>query len=136
MDVDFSSTIFFAISFALAAAAGAWLRYVLSSVVQKIYGKPFPLGLFLVNVLGCLGFGAFMGLSQGMLNDIFMFSENFKTIIFTAFFGSFTTFSTYIFEADIFLKNKQYPALMLHIFGQITLGLLAFMAGNYIFVKF
>ncbi len=135
VNADFSDSLVFALCFALAAGAGALLRYVLSTGLQKIYGKTFPLGLFVVNVLGCFGFGAFVELTKNIQSDIFIFSENLKIIIFTAFFGSFTTFSTLIFEADIFLKNKKYLQLSIHLFGQIAVGFMAFASAKFIFFQ-
>ncbi len=134
MNTDFFSTFYFTCIFALAAGAGAFLRYALNSFFQKIWGKQFPLGIFTVNILGCFVFGLIVGLDQSLQNNVFMLPENLKTILLTAFLGSFTTFSTFIFDADNFLKNKNFLLLIYYVMGQIFIGLLAFWGGTKIFL--
>ncbi len=135
--MDLKQPLIFALTFALAAGVGAFCRYALSNGIEKICGRSLqPWGLFTVNILGCFGFGLIMGLEQSAKMNIFTLSEDLKTLILTGFLGSFTTFSTFIFEADLFLKNKKYSQLALHIIGQIGIGFLAFYLGIYIFSLF
>ncbi len=135
--MDLQSTFFFALAFAVAACCGAFLRYALTQGVERFCGKKlFPWGLFAVNTLGCLGFGIITGISQNISPTFLVLPESMETIILSAFLGSFTTFSSFIFEADIFLKNKKYLQLTLHISGQICIGFGAFFLGKHIFSHF
>ncbi len=109
----------FALLFSLAAATGAFLRHICNTALKKRTGDFFPWGIFCVNTLGCFGFGCVFALTEHTT----LFHENIKSILLTAFLGSFTTFSTYIFDGNIFLKKSQYFKFTYYILGQILLGL-------------
>ena len=129
-------TFFNSLYFALAAAAGALSRYVLTSLLAHIFTQyvkhkqrvnssyipyVFPWGLCTVNLLGCIGFGFFIS----MVNKCIIIDREVQQIILVAFLGSFTTFSSFILELDILLKNKKYSYIALYIFVQVFLGTLA-----------
>ncbi len=118
-------TPFFALLFSLAAASGAFLRHICNTALKKRIAGFFPWGIFCVNILGCFGFGCILALTEHTT----LFHENIKTLLLTAFLGSFTTFSTFIFDGNIFLKNSQYINFTYYILGQILLGLGLFWLG-------
>ncbi len=124
-----SHSLFFALAFGLAAASGAYLRHICNTALKKWTGNFFPWGIFCVNILGCFGFGCVLALGEHTP----WLEENFKTILLTAFFGSFTTFSSYIFDGHIFLKNKEYLKLSFYVGAQIVLGLGFFWAGMHFY---
>ncbi len=137
--------------FALAAAAGAFSRLTCSLIIEKIAHtlrvatqkdrpleeiKPqesdtfvFPWSICIVNTLGCLGFG----LSLSFIQTHSSLDTTWKTILCTGFFGSFTTFSTYIFEIYFLWKDGYYAACFCYIFGQLAFGTLAFYVGFKLF---
>ncbi len=112
---------FFAVAFALAAASGAALRHICNTALKSYLGQAFPWGIFCVNILGCFGFGCVLALTEHTP----WLQENTKTILLTAFLGAFTTFSSLIFDADTFLKSKQFIKLSFYIGGQIIFGIAA-----------
>ena len=109
----------------VAGALGSMARYGLSAFVGHWTGNAFPWGIFVVNVLGCFLFGAiWAGLSVFHLLD-----DAARIVLLTGFMGAFTTFSTFLFDSDVMLRNGDWGALALNLVGQIVLGLAALRAG-------
>ncbi len=132
--------------FALAAGAGAFLRFMCSALVARLalhlcqkYTKTapipsvlssqiaptFPWSIFSVNILGCLAFGITLSFTQ----NLYPLSIELKSCVFTGFFGAFTTFSTYIFEIYTLWKDGYYISCFFYFFGQLALGGLAMWVG-------
>lgn len=113
---------------ALAGALGTLARFGLSGFINGIMGSmgsAFPWGIFVTNVLGCFLFGAVW--SMAGIHQIL--SDSTRIILLTGFMGSFTTFSTFIFDSQSLLENSNWTALSLNICGQILLGMLALQCG-------
>ncbi len=109
----------------MAGGLGALARYGLTGLVHRGFGATFPLGTAVVNIAGCLAFGLIWGLTESRLE---LSPEN-RLIILTGFVGSFTTFSTFIFEAGMLIRESQWLHALASIFGQNLLGVLALVAG-------
>lgn len=110
---------------AICGAAGALARFGLSGLVFRIYGGNFPLGTFVVNVIGCLIFGLIWPLAEERL----VISGEMRTIILVGFIGSFTTFSTLVFETGELLRDSEWGLALLNMGGQVVVGLLALFVG-------
>ncbi len=92
---------------ALGGALGCVARYKCGAVVlHHTFGWKFPLGTFLVNVLGCLIAGLLIGLAE---NHDFLTPE-LRLLAFTGFLGGFTTFSAFGVET-VSLLQKGEPAI-------------------------
>lgn len=74
---------------------GSISRYLLSRFFVSYAQISFPLGTFIVNILGCLLFGVFFGLGERMQ----WFSSEIRLFLMVGFCGSFTTFSTFAAES-------------------------------------
>ena len=86
---------------ALGGAAGACLRFFLSQLMLQWFGKGFPFGTLLVNVIGsfCLGL-MYALIEQGQMEIVLW-----RTTIGIGFLGALTTFST--FSVDTLLLLQQ-----------------------------
>jgi CrcB protein len=115
--------------FALVAAGGAlgsMARFALSGVVRQLTGpSSFPLGTFVINVLGCLVFGAIVGVAdeRGGLGS------SARAFLLVGVLGGFTTFSSFGWETFELLRGGQLGLALVNVGGQVVLGLFAVWAG-------
>ncbi len=101
-------------------------------IKKHLRAQSFPWGVFTVNILGCLGFG----LAYAVTEYSFPLEPAQKTILFTGFFGAFTTFSTFIFEIYFLWRDREFLKFFLFVFGQITIGVFFIFALLRIFLIF
>lgn len=105
---------------------GGGLRYALSKVVQDSVMVSFPFGTLAVNVLGCLLLGFLSGLPWGGS----LLSHDVRIVLTTGFCGGFTTFSTFMNEGSVMMRDGNFPHMMLYLFGSLAIGLAAVLLGN------
>ncbi|GAB5407893.1 MAG: fluoride efflux transporter CrcB [Balneolaceae bacterium] len=126
----------FGITSLLAVGAGGFLgaisRYLLSvSVDEYLKSEQFPLGIFIVNIVGCF----FIGLLAGVFELKGWMNIELRLFIFTGFLGGFTTFSTFVNDSFLLGKEGEMMAALLNVGGQVLLGLIFVWLG-YSVVKF
>ncbi|MCD6091838.1 MAG: fluoride efflux transporter CrcB [Bacteroidales bacterium] len=116
---------------ALGGSIGATLRYILSAMPHKIYWGAFPLGTLFVNLLGSFLIG-FSFILFGKDN----IPENLKFFLFIGVFGSFTTFSTFMFDSLNLFKGGDIKFAILNLGAANIAGLffvyLGYVLGQYI----
>jgi CrcB protein len=116
---------------ALGGSIGATLRYILSALPHKIYWGAFPLGTLFVNLLGSFLIG-FSFILFGKDN----IPENLKFFLFIGVFGSFTTFSTFMFDSLNLFKGGDVKFAILNLGAANIAGLffvyLGYVLGQYI----
>ncbi len=110
---------------AVAGAAGTLARFGLSTVVQRYYGEPFPLGTMVVNVLGAFLFGVVWALAD----DAQVLTPEARAVILTGFMGAFTTFSTFMFDSSKMFTSSMGVGALLNLGLSVVLGLLAVSGG-------
>jgi CrcB protein len=110
---------------AVGGALGSIARYLLSTFVLRVSGTLFPLGTFIVNVVGCLVFGAIAGATSQRVH----ISSTTRLFLLTGILGGFTTFSTYTFESFALIRDGQFAWATINIAGQVVVGLVGFWAG-------
>lgn len=76
---------------ALCGGAGATARFVLDAEVRRRFRGGFPVGTFLINVLGSFLLGVLTG---ALTHQAGWLSPTAKAALGTGFCGGFTTFST------------------------------------------
>jgi len=116
------------IGLAVAGACGALARYGLAGLFQRGPHMSFPWGTLTVNVLGCFLFGLIWTLAQQRL----IISPDLRTAILVGFLGSFTTFSSLIFETDQMLEHAEWLMAGLNLAGALGLGLAAYLLGAFL----
>ena len=104
---------------------GGGLRFLVSKVVEANFHLIFPLGTFIINVLGCLFIGFFSGLSLKVPGV----SPSVKLFLTTGLCGGFTTFSTFINESGSLLRGGNYFYMAAYMSASLFLGLLALALG-------
>ncbi|RDI75117.1 CrcB-like protein [Gaiella occulta] len=95
---------------------GAILRFELDGFVQRRLDSEFPFGTLAVNGLGSLLLGTLVGLDVAG-NDLLIAG--------TATLGSFTTFSTWMLEAERLAEDGEGGLALADIVGSIAVGIAA-----------
>jgi fluoride exporter len=109
---------------ALAAGAGAVLRYLADQVVQRRTSGPFPWGTLSVNASGSLVLGLVTGLAlhHGLPTGL--------TLTLSAgFAGGYTTLSTWAWETLALTETGAVLAATANVVGSSAIGLAAAAAG-------
>ena len=106
-------------------AFGAVARYLASGWVQDATGGFFPWGTFLVNALGSF----LLGFSLVWLQNS-MASVEMRSLVSIGFLGSFTTFSTFSYEAAALLRDGEWWRAGGYTLGSVMLGIVALVVGG------
>lgn len=107
------------LAISIGAILGANARYWIGVWAKELFATAFPLGTFIVNVLGSLllGFLVALSLKRGDL------SQTTLLLLGTGFMGSFTTFSTFSVESVQLMTNGNWQLALFNVAGSIALGL-------------
>jgi len=100
---------------------GTVARFLVSRYVQNLVFTTFPIGTFLVNIIGCLVIGLLYGLSDK--GDIL--TPEWRLFLTVGFCGGFTTFSTFSGENFALLRDGNFFYLALYAGLSVFLGLVA-----------
>lgn len=106
---------------AIGGAAGACLRFFLSQLMLQWFGKGFPFGTLLVNVIGsfCLGL-VYSLIEQGQIEIVLW-----RTTVGIGFLGALTTFSTFSVDTLLLLQQGMWIKGVLNIFMNLVCCLTA-----------
>lgn len=103
---------------------GATGRYALSLALPTEPGR-FPWGTFVTNVTGA----AVLGLLLVLLTERYEAGRYLRPFLGTGVIGAYTTFSTFMVEADLLVRDG-HPALAIgYLVGSVLAGLLAVWLG-------
>ena len=100
---------------------GALARFRLDSAIQARRLGEFPLGTFVVNISGSLALGVLIG--AGVEDEAFLLTG-------TAALGSFTTFSTWVFEAQRLTQDGEWRVAGANLGLSLVAGLAAAAVGR------
>ena len=108
----------------LGSAAGAPLRYLADREIQRRHRRAYPLGTLVINVVGSFLLGVVVGLNerQGLPSQA-------MTALGVGLLGSFTTFSTFVWETLRLVEDRRLVAALTNVVVSIGVGLLAAYAG-------
>lgn len=104
---------------ACGGAAGALTRWGIALVINHVV-PDFPAGTMVINVMGSFLLGWAMTTEVG---------ATLRVGLAIGFLGSFTTFSTFMYESDALIQQGRTWGLMLNVGLSIVLGLLALRLG-------
>jgi CrcB protein len=109
----------------LFGALGTLARYGLQGLVQHRTSSDFPSGTQVVNLAGCFLLG---GVAQyGLLH--LSIPPEWRMGITVGFFGAFTTFSTFGWEAVHLLEDGEWGRAATYVLSSVIGGLLAVVLG-------
>lgn len=100
---------------------GACARYLLGTYINSLRKGHFPLGTFVVNIVGSFLLGILV------LNPIVGngFGRELNIGLGIGFLGAFTTFSTLEYETLTLLENKKTAVAVMYVFFSFVLGFAA-----------
>ena len=119
-----------AILVALGAIPGAWLRLRIVNHFEPVVPQKHW-GTFLVNVLAAFFLGLFAGLHALQLKDCTTNPQAAPLMLLAGvgFFGSLSTFSTFVIEMLNVLQRGKFSEFILLLFFSIVIGLIFAGAG-------
>jgi CrcB protein len=112
----------------LGGAIGSILRYLSGWFASKYFQGFFPLSTLLINVLGSLLIGVFIG----VLAKYYPENQPLKFLLIVGFCGGFTTFSSFAVENYNLFKNGNQLSAYMYIISSVILTISAVGIGNYI----
>ena len=107
----------------LIGGAGSVARFLADGLVASAAGRDFPFGTLAINVSGAVILGLLTGLALG--HDQALLAG-------TAAVGSYTTFSTWMFETDRLAEERQYRKAVANVIISLVLGVAAAALGRLI----
>ena len=110
---------------AIGGMFGSVGRFLLVTLAVQLFPSTFPVGTFLVNLVGSFVMGAAVGFAERNL----WFDSSWRVFITAGFCGGFTTFSAFAFENVELILNKNYGTFALYSFATFAVCLLAALAG-------
>lgn len=102
------------IGVAVLGAAGAYARFAVAGWVTALRGGgDFPIGTLVVNLTGAFALGLLTGLSAG---------ADAALVLGTGLLGAYTTFSTWMVEAQRLGEDGEWRAMALYLAGSAVAG--------------
>ncbi|WP_269929451.1 fluoride efflux transporter CrcB [Aminobacter sp. HY435] len=110
---------------AVGGAFGASLRHLANIAAARLFGTVFPWGTLIINVVGSLAMGLFVGYlvrKLGVSNEV-------KLFVATGILGGFTTFSAFSLDfASLWERGSTLPAFG-YAFASVITAILALFLG-------
>ena len=103
--------------------AGAVARLVVDGAVGARLGRDFPYGTLIVNVSGAVLLGILIGLALG---------DGATLLAGTAAVGSYTTFSTWMYETQRLGEERQHARAVTNIVVSLLMGVAAAALGRWL----
>lgn len=104
----------------LGGCLGSIARYKLGGLIlHHTTDWRFPLGTFVVNVLGCL----VAGLVAGLVERQDLFSADTRIFLFAGVLGGFTTFSAFGVDTVFLLRRGETALALVYVAASVACGL-------------
>jgi len=116
------------VAIAAAGIVGCWSRYLMTQLIQAIWGTAFPYATLAINVSGCF----LMGFLFVETLERLTLPVPIRTGILTGFIGGYTTFSTFSMETLLLIESGQAGKGALYLLLSNMLGLAAAFSGAYL----
>ena len=108
---------------AVGGALGSISRYTLGKFISERSTMRFPMGTFVVNILG-----AFL---LGIVSNI-GFDQSYYALLGDGFLGAFTTFSTFMYEGFNLFGDREFYNAFTYIILSALIGIFFYNLGAYL----
>ena len=105
---------------------GTCIRFLMNQFSHSVFQGSYPLGTFLVNILGCF----IIGLLTGLVEKNHLLTPQMSLLLITGFCGGLTTFSTFANDIFSLTQNRQIAISLLYIVATFTISMLMVWAGR------
>ena len=105
---------------------GTCLRYLTGRLCHLWSLGGFPLGTFVVNVVGCFVIGALLGLAEREN----ILSPTMNVMLVTGFCGGFTTFSSFADDIFLLMQQRHWGIFILYTGLSLVLGIIMVWLGR------
>ena len=107
---------------------GSVARFALATWIGQRWGRSFPLGTFVVNVLGSF----LIGLLMTLMAERFLENPEWRLLLVVGGLGGFTTFSTFQYETGRLVVDGELIYAALNIVLSVFAGFTALKLGEVI----
>jgi CrcB protein len=104
---------------------GTVARYVLAGAIYQKMGTTFPYGTLVVNLIGCFLIGFF----DTLFEQKFLLSPLWRILLMAGFCGAFTTFSTFMLETGILIREGETLRAFINVMASVAIGFVVFRLG-------
>jgi CrcB protein len=105
----------------LGGALGALSRYGFGQFTSRYYLGHFPLGTWLINVLGSF----FIGILFVLIVERVKIHADYRLVFMVGFLGAFTTFSSFSLETINLMMNGRIFTALFYVLASVMVCLLA-----------
>jgi fluoride exporter len=88
----------------LGGAIGAMARFGFAGLVGRMWPASFPVATLLINIIGSVAMGLFIGLMARLLPD---WQEDARLFMAVGVLGGFTTFSSFSLDAIVLIERGE-----------------------------
>lgn len=107
-------------------ALGAMARYGVASLVGRLWPTSFPLATLLINIIGSIAMGLFIGLLARFLPPN---QEQARLFVAVGILGGFTTFSSFSLDSIVLLERGAWLQAGLYIALSVVVCLIGLYLG-------
>ena len=106
---------------ALGGALGSVARHGMTVYFDALFGRDFPYGIFIANIVGSAAIGVLfvLILERGLLSEVW------RSLLMVGFLGAFTTFSTFSLQTIGLLQEGRLFAATIYTIGSVLLSVTA-----------
>lgn len=105
---------------------GTCCRFLIGKWSSAMFHSSFPLGTFLVNIIGCF----IIGLLFGLLEKANLMTPGKNVLLITGFCGGFTTFSTFADDMWELGSKGDWGTFAAYLAASVIIGILLVWAGR------
>jgi len=111
---------------AVGGALGSMARYGSGVLVGKVWSATFPLGTMLINIVGSLAMGLFIGY---LTRTTPSWQGDARLFVAVGIFGGFTTFSSFSLDTISMMERGDIGQALLYVVLSVVVGIAALYGG-------